>query len=116
MDIRPIIEGIASRIPFYGKKLNQRTKFTEVGAISGHVSMMDEAVAKERKLEPLNAFERWFMQPRIDKQKQYNQNIFRQACINVMGEDPNEDGYIDDPEYDAEISRMYASVLGPRFG
>lgn len=111
MNLRQIIGGIAMRIPFYGKKLCERTMFTEIGAISGHVSMIDKAIAKERGLEPLSAFERWFMQPRIDSEKLGVQNIFRNACIDVMGEDPYAGDCPVDLEYEEDISRMYGQAI-----
>lgn len=81
------ITGIAMYIPGYGKKLFERAAFTEVGAIHGHVSVIDEGHAMRKGLQKLNRFEKWLMEPRIEVQKSINWNRYRQAVIDFTGED-----------------------------
>ena len=92
LNLRRLVSNAAARIPYYGRRLYERAIFTEIGGVSGHVSLIDEDIATERKLKPLNRFERWFMGPSIEAEKRRRQNIFRTACLEVMGEDP----FVDD--------------------
>lgn len=109
------VSGCAMLIPVYGEKLCERVMRTQVG-LSGHVSLIDDHIAADRNLKPLNRFELWLMKPRIEEQKRLNQDAFRKACIGVMGEDPFvEDYYVDDPEYDAEVSRMLGQAIQSPF-
>ncbi len=70
----------------------ERAMFTEVG-LTGHVSLIDDSIATERKLNPLNRVEKWLLKDDIAAAKQQGRDAFRQACIDVMGEDPYDDGY-----------------------
>lgn len=70
--------------------LFERANYTEIG-FSGHVSMLDEGVAEEHKLKPLNHFERWLLKPIIEAEQERRRECFRQAVIDVTGEDPDED-------------------------
>ncbi|MBI2482012.1 MAG: hypothetical protein HYV76_00325 [Candidatus Vogelbacteria bacterium] len=70
--------------------LFERAEYTAIG-LSGHVSMLDKSVAKERKLKPLNRFERWLLKPIIEDEQKLRRECFRQAVIEVMGEDPKTD-------------------------
>ena len=67
-----------------------RANYTEIG-FSGHVSMLDEGVSKERKLKPLNRFERWLLKPIIEAEQKRRRECFRQAVIEVTDEDPDTD-------------------------
>jgi len=53
--------------------------------------MLGEGVAKERKLKPLNRFERWLLKPIIEAEQERRRECFRQAVIEVTGEDPETD-------------------------
>lgn len=70
--------------------LFERANYTAIG-FSGHVSMLDESVAKERKLKPLNRFEGWLLKPIIEDEQKRRRECFRQAVIDVTGEDPDTD-------------------------
>ena len=70
--------------------LFERANYTAIG-FSGHVSMLDEGVSKERKLKPLNRFERWLLKPIIEAEQKRRRECFRQAVIDVTGEDPETD-------------------------
>lgn len=73
------------------ERLLLRTNFTEVGALSGHVSDLDKSAAQTHNLAPLNRFEKWFMAPYIKAEKIRRQDIFRQVIIDQLGEDPFEE-------------------------
>ncbi len=68
----------------------ERAKYTEIG-FSGHVSMPDENIAEERKLKPLNRLEKWLLKPLIEDEQNLRRDAFRQAMIDVLGEDPEAD-------------------------
>ena len=70
--------------------LFERADYTAIG-VTGHVSMFDEGVAKERRLKPLNRFERWLLKPVIEAEQKRRRECFRQAIIEVTGEDPDTD-------------------------
>lgn len=70
--------------------LFERASYTAIG-FSGHVSMLDECVAKERKLKPLNRFEKWLIKPIIEAEQRWRRECFRQAVIDVTGEDTETD-------------------------
>ena len=70
--------------------LFERASYTAIG-LSGHVSMLDEVVAEKRQLKPLNRFERWLLQPIIDAEQKRRRENFRQAVIEVTGEDSETD-------------------------
>ncbi|TSC82052.1 MAG: hypothetical protein G01um101420_582 [Parcubacteria group bacterium Gr01-1014_20] len=67
--------------------LCERANYTAIG-FSGHVSVFDEGVAKDRGLKPLNRFERWLLKPIIEAEQGFRRQEFRQAVIEVTGEDP----------------------------
>lgn len=67
--------------------LYERANYTAIG-LSGHVSMIDKDVAKKRRLKPLNRFERWLLQPIVEAEQKHRRENFRQAIIEVTGEDP----------------------------
>ena len=70
-------------------KLFQRTDWTAIG-FTGYVSLPDHDFAKLHKLKPLNRFERWLMKPIIEAEQTLRRDSFRQACLEVLGEDPND--------------------------
>lgn len=59
---------------------------------SGHISLPDKAIAKEKGLEPLSGLLLWIMQPAIEYEKIRHQNAYRQSIIEVLGEDPDDWG------------------------
>jgi len=65
--------------------LLERMNFTEVG-FTGHVSIPDKSIAQERKLEPLNDFERFLLKTIIDSERKFRRDCFRQAVLEVTGE------------------------------
>ena len=56
----------------------------------GVFSLINKGIAEERGLRPLNRFESWLLRPAIDNVKGLYQEAFRQACIETLGEDPND--------------------------
>ena len=72
------------------KGLLERATYTEIG-LTGHVSLADENMARERKLKPLNRFEKWLLKPVIQTEKNFRQSAWRQSVIEVTGEDPDPD-------------------------
>lgn len=70
--------------------LAERANYTAIG-FSGHVSVLDEDIAKKRKLKSLNRFERWLLKPVIEAEQKWRRECFRQAVIEVTGEDPETD-------------------------
>ncbi|HXF44291.1 MAG TPA: hypothetical protein VNK70_02390 [Candidatus Paceibacterota bacterium] len=70
--------------------LFERANYTAIG-FSGHVSMLDEDIAKERKLKPLNRFERWLLKPIIEDEQTRRRECFWQAIIEVTGKGPDTD-------------------------
>lgn len=69
-------------------RLYQRTVFTEIGHFSGNVSALDKDIAEKHNLHPLNRFERWLMKDIIREEKEIRKDAFREACLNILGEDP----------------------------
>ncbi len=74
----------------YGVSLGQRANYTEVG-FTGNVSEIDKLLAQEKKLRPLNRFEKWLLTPVITYERNLRRESFRQSCIQVLGEDPETD-------------------------
>lgn len=76
---------------FFGwlKPLVHRAVITEVG-FSGYVSLIDEQIAKNQKLYPLNRFEKWILAPYIEEDKKRRREVFRMVVFEVTGEDINE--------------------------
>ena len=72
--------------------LYQRAVFTEIGHFSGHVSELDKAVAEDHDLHPLNRFERWLLRDIIKEEKAVRKDAFRETCLEVLGEDPDDWG------------------------
>jgi len=72
------------------RKTWERALLLNIG-FSGHVSNIDKHIALREGLRPLNRFELWLMTPLIIADKAERKNAFRQACIEVLGEDPDED-------------------------
>ena len=69
--------------------LFRRTNFTAIG-LTGHVSDLDRDVARAQRLAPLNEFENWLLGPFIEEEKRRRKEGFRLACIETLGEDPND--------------------------
>lgn len=63
-----------------------RAAFTAIG-FSGHVSMVDDSIAKERGFAPLTKFEYWLLKPYIDSERKARQTCFQDACREILGED-----------------------------
>ena len=63
-----------------------RANYTAVG-FSGHGSALDSRSAAKKHLRPLNRFERWWLKPYIEAERDRRWDIFRQVCANVLGED-----------------------------
>jgi hypothetical protein len=80
---------IAWAAPTYFVTLVHRMGTTAVG-LTGHVSDLDRAEAAKQQLRPLTRFELWLLHEIIVAERAYRQDCFRQACINVLGEDPND--------------------------
>jgi len=72
-------------------RLYTRAVFTEIGHFSGNVSLLDDDIAKEHNLKPLNRFERWLLKPIIEYEKADRHDAFRSACQDILDEDPDED-------------------------
>lgn len=72
--------------------LFERANYTAIG-FSGHISMIDTDIAKERRLTPLNHLERWLLRPVIEAEQQRRRACFRQAVIDVTGEDLERSGW-----------------------
>lgn len=70
--------------------LLERANFTAIG-FTGYVSLPDERLARERQLKPLNWFERWLLKPCIQAEQVRRRAAFREAVIEVTGEDPETD-------------------------
>lgn len=70
--------------------LFDRASCTAIG-LSGHVSMFDKDIAKTHNLKPLNRFEMWLLGPIIEDEQKRRRGCFRQAIIDVTGEDPETD-------------------------
>ena len=70
--------------------LSERMNYTAIG-FSDYVSMLDNGFAKERKLKPLNRFERWLLKPFIETEQKRRRECFRQAFKEITGEDPETD-------------------------
>ena len=70
--------------------LFERANYTAIG-FSGHVSTLDTGVAEERKLKPFNRFERWLLGPIIEAEQKRRRECFRQAVLDVTGEDTVEE-------------------------
>lgn len=70
--------------------VQERMLICHVGYASGHVSLIDERYAEDHQLKPLKGLTLWMMQPVIELEKAMRQDAFRQACIDVLGEDPND--------------------------
>lgn len=71
-------------------RLSRRAHFTEIG-FSGYVSDSDRNLAAEQKVQPLNRFEKWLLRPYIEAAQKARRRAYRQACIEVTGEDPEVD-------------------------
>ncbi len=69
----------------WSKALSKRMYATEVG-FSGHISTLDDHVAKEGKLKPLNRFEKWYLKPIIEIEKELRMSAFKEAVLEVTGE------------------------------
>jgi hypothetical protein len=54
-------------------------------------SLPEIAFAKKEGLKSLNKIELWFLGPCIEVEKRIHRQAFRSACIEVLGEDPEED-------------------------
>jgi len=70
--------------------LFERANYTAIG-FSGHISLLDDSVAEERKLKPLNRFEQWLLKPIVEAEQERRRKCFRQAIIEVAGEDSETD-------------------------
>lgn len=66
--------------------LIRRMNYTEIG-FSGHVSLIDEDIAKQHKLKKLNKVERWLLSPIIEEERKFRRATFRDAVKKVTGED-----------------------------
>ena len=60
-------------------------ELTEIG-FTGHVSVVDESIAEERNLKPLNKFEKWLCKPIIELEKKRRQEIWEQVTHEYLGE------------------------------
>ncbi len=67
-----------------------RAEFTAIG-FSGHVSEVDKSIARQNNFKDLNRFEKWILNPTIEAEKEKRKENFRQAVIEVTGEDPEID-------------------------
>lgn len=72
------------------RKTWERALLLNIG-FSGHVSNIDKHIAQKEGLKPLNRFELWLMTPLIIAAKKDRKDAFRASCIEVLGEDPDED-------------------------
>ena len=70
--------------------LIRRASITEIG-YTGYVSALDEGIIAKEGLKPLTRFERWMLFPYIQHERMCRRAGFRQACIDVLGEDPETD-------------------------
>lgn len=82
---------IAMSLPSEAKWLETipaRVDFTEVGYLSGHVSLIDKKIAEENGFKPLNDFERWLLEPVINELRVLRRQVFGQTMAEELGEDP----------------------------
>lgn len=70
--------------------LFERAYYTAIG-FSGRVSMLEEGIAKQLELKPLNRFEQWLLKLVIKDEQKRRRESFRQAVIAVTGKDPDND-------------------------
>jgi len=73
------------------KQLHKRVIVCEVG-VFGHWSEMDGGRAQEQGLRPLNPFEKWLTKPLIEQERTWRRRAFRDACMEVTGEDLEAEG------------------------
>ena len=71
-----ILKVIMKVFPEYFNKLAYRTYKTEIG-LTGHVSDIDRMIAEEKKLKPLNIFEKWLLKEFIAQEKKRLQKSFQ---------------------------------------
>lgn len=67
----------------------RRANFNEIG-LTGNVSLPERRIATEENLKPLNSFEKWLLNPFIIFEKKRRWDIFRQVCLDTLGEDIDE--------------------------
>ena len=72
-------------------ELHRRIMLAEVG-LSGHVSLVDKAMADETGVRPLSRLQRWLARPVIVDLREHHRNAWREACIDVLGEDSEDWG------------------------
>lgn len=85
---------ILERIGFkqYVTNIAKRTNCYEVG-FSGHgKSKLDDVLIERYNMKPLNRFEKWLMARYIVEMKKAHASAFKEACIEVLGEDPDDWG------------------------
>jgi len=76
----------------YVSNLEKRTNCYEVG-FSGHGrSGLDDILIREHILKPLNKFEKWLMAGYIVEMKKMHASAWKNACLEVLGEDPDDWG------------------------
>ena len=68
-----------------------RANYTEIG-VFGNVSFLDKEFAKEKNYKTLTSFERWLCKPLIAFEIARRKDAFRQASIEVLGEDSDDWG------------------------
>jgi hypothetical protein len=73
-------------------QLALRVDLFEVGTTGHGPTVIDKSVAEKRGLKPLNRFERWLVASVVPELQKHHHDAFRQACIEVLGEDPDEWG------------------------
>ncbi len=76
----------------YGRRLFRRAVFCEVGFSGCGPTAFDKATIERERLTPLNRIERWLLRKDIDAARAIHRGAFRQSCIDVLGEDPDEWG------------------------
>lgn len=67
--------------------LCERASITEIG-LTGHISVIDNRIASERKLKLLSRFERWLLKPYIEYEQKRRQEAWKKAVAEVTGEGP----------------------------
>ncbi len=75
--------------PSLASRLFHRANLLHVG-LSGNISLLDKSVARDKGLKELTGFWLWVFSPYISEAKPVHKSAFRQACLEVLGEDPDE--------------------------
>lgn len=85
--------GILWTLTRLGSDVFDRANFLEIG-LTGNVSDPDRRVASELGLDLLSSFEKDLLKPYILEEKKRRCLAFREAVIEITGEDPEENHWL----------------------